>query len=47
LVTDFENYSTFVPAPQHAATLATMLGQLESWTGALAEVRQQKLSAAA
>jgi len=47
LLTDFEGYRTFVPAAQHAASVNTMLDQLESWTGALAGVRAQKLSAAA
>lgn len=47
LLSDFEHYSRFVPAAQHAATVATMLDQLESWTAALAGVRAAKLSAAA
>lgn len=47
LLSDFEHYSRFVPAAQHAATVATMLEQLESWTAALAGVRAAKLSAAA
>jgi NAD(P)H-dependent FMN reductase len=39
LATDFENYSTFVPKDQHAATLATVLDQLVSWSGAMKAVR--------
>jgi len=47
LATDFENYSVLKSGPQHAAALGTVLDQLESWTGALAAVREQKVSAAA
>ena len=47
LATDFENYSVLKSGPQHAAALGTVLDQLESWTGALATVREQKVSAAA
>ena len=47
LATDFENYSVLKAGPQHAAALGTVLDQLESWTGALAAVREQKVSAAA
>jgi len=47
LATDFENYSVLKAGPQHAAALGTVLDQLESWTGALATVREQKVSAAA
>ena len=47
LITDFEHYSVFTPAPQHEASVATMLGQLESWTAALAGVRASALKAAA
>ena len=47
LATDFENYSVLKAGPQHAAALGTVLDQLESWTGALATVRERKVSAAA
>jgi len=40
LFTDFQNFNSFVPGPQHAAAAATMFDQLESWTGALKTVRQ-------
>jgi NAD(P)H-dependent FMN reductase len=45
LYSDFENYSSFVPGPQHAASVTTMLDQLESWSGALAGVRAEKAAA--
>ena len=47
LATDFENYSVLKAGPQHAAALGTVLDQLESWSGALAGVREESLSAAA
>ncbi len=37
---DFENFSTFVPGPQHAANAAVMLDQVVSWAVALATVRE-------
>jgi NAD(P)H-dependent FMN reductase len=40
LYSDFENYTTFQPAPQHEGVLTTMLDQLVAWSGALATVRQ-------
>jgi NAD(P)H-dependent FMN reductase len=39
LYTDFENFSTFKPGPQHDAAAAVLFDQLESWTGALKTVR--------
>jgi NAD(P)H-dependent FMN reductase len=36
---DFENFSTFVPGPQHIANAAVMLDQLVAWSEALATVR--------
>jgi NAD(P)H-dependent FMN reductase len=39
LFSDFENYSTFVPGPQHAATVTVMLDQLVAWAVALKTVR--------
>ena len=46
LFTDFQNFSTFAPGPQHAAAAATMLDQLESWTTAMKAVRTGELVAA-
>jgi len=42
---DFEGYKTFVPAPQQAGMLATVLDQVESWSGALRPVRAAKVAA--
>jgi NAD(P)H-dependent FMN reductase len=39
LATDFENYSTFTPAPYHLAELDTLLGQVNDWASALASLR--------
>lgn len=39
LATDFENYSTFTPAPHHDAAADTLFDQLESWTTALKPLR--------
>ena len=39
LFTDFENFTTFKPGPQHAASITTMLDQLVSWGTALRTVR--------
>ncbi|PJJ70592.1 NAD(P)H-dependent FMN reductase [Diaminobutyricimonas aerilata] len=39
LATDFENYSTFTPAPRHEADLNVLLDQVNSWAGALRSVR--------
>ncbi len=41
LFTDFENFTTFKPAPVHAKALATMLDQLVRWSEALRTVRQR------
>jgi NAD(P)H-dependent FMN reductase len=46
LLSDFEGYTTLKPIPHHEAGLGTMLGQLESWAGALAGVRAGVLAAA-
>jgi NAD(P)H-dependent FMN reductase len=40
LFTDFENYSTFKPGPQHEGTLGVVLDQTISWTKALETVRK-------
>lgn len=39
LFTDFENYTTFTPAPQHADTLTVLLDQLVAWSRAMAPLR--------
>lgn len=39
LLTDFENYSVFKPAPQHENTANTMLDQVLAWSGALKTLR--------
>ncbi|RBM20787.1 NADPH-dependent FMN reductase [Streptomyces sp. PT12] len=39
LFTDFENFSTFVPGPQHEEAVVSLFDQLESWTRALKTVR--------
>ena len=45
LVTDFENYSTFAPAPQHARGISTLLDQVVAWSRALQGVRADKRAA--
>ncbi len=37
--TDFENFSTFAPGPQHAEAAVVLFDQLESWTDAMKTVR--------
>ena len=39
LFTDFENYSTFKPAPQHESAVKTMLDQVIAWGAAMKTVR--------
>lgn len=39
LHTDFENYTTFKPAPQHEGSLKAMLDQLVAWGGAMKTLR--------
>jgi NAD(P)H-dependent FMN reductase len=39
LMTDFENYSTFLPKEQHEHQLGTVLDQVVTWSGALAHLR--------
>jgi NAD(P)H-dependent FMN reductase len=46
LFTDFQNFSTFAPGPQHAAAAATLFDQLEAWTTAMKAVRTGELVAA-
>lgn len=47
LMTDFENMSRFTPNAGAPGQLATMLDQLESWTGALQGVREGRVLQAA
>lgn len=39
LFTDFENFSTFKPGPQHDDGSVNMFNQLEAWAGALKPLR--------
>jgi NAD(P)H-dependent FMN reductase len=41
LLTDFENFTTFKPAPQHEGYVNTMLDQVIAWGGALKTLRQK------
>lgn len=45
LFTDFENFSTFKPAPTHINTLNMMLDQLVAWSGAMKALRQEMAAA--
>src|SRR6267378_1238486 len=37
--TDFENFSTFTPGPQHSEAAVVLFDQLEAWTEAMKTVR--------
>jgi hypothetical protein len=39
LFTDFENFTTFKPAPAHEQSVVTMLDQVIAWGGALKMLR--------
>jgi NAD(P)H-dependent FMN reductase len=39
LHTDFENFSTFAPGPQHAEAATVLFDQVESWSEAIKTVR--------
>ena len=39
LYSDFENYTTFRPGPQHEAIVGTMLTQVVAWANALRPLR--------
>jgi NAD(P)H-dependent FMN reductase len=39
LLTDFENFTVFKPAPMHEASVNTMLDQVIAWSGALRPLR--------
>ena len=41
LRTDFENFSTFKPAPSHERSVNTMLDQVIAWGGALKTLRKE------
>ena len=41
LFTDFENFSTFKPAPSHEKSVNAMLDQVIAWGGALKALRQK------
>ena len=44
MFTDFENFSTFAPGPQHAEAAVVLFDQLESWSEAMKTVRGQARS---
>jgi NAD(P)H-dependent FMN reductase len=46
MFTDFENFSTFAPGPQHAAAAVVLFDQLESWSEAMKRVRDYEVSTA-
>jgi NAD(P)H-dependent FMN reductase len=46
LFTDFQNFSTFTPGPQHEGAAVTLFEQLETWTTAMKAVRTGELVAA-
>lgn len=39
LFTDFENFSTFAPGPQHDDAAVTLFDQIEAWAGAMKTLR--------
>lgn len=45
LYTDFENFTTFKPAPQHETSVQSMLDQVVAWGGALKALRPAKAAA--
>jgi NAD(P)H-dependent FMN reductase len=45
MFTDFENFSTFVPGPQHAESAVALFDQLESWAEAMKSVRESSSNA--
>jgi NAD(P)H-dependent FMN reductase len=44
MFTDFENFSTFAPGPQHAEAAVVLFDQLESWSEAMKTVRLRTTS---
>lgn len=47
LFTDFENYSTFTPGPQHEQTVTQMLDQVLAWGTAMRTIRHSQRNPAA
>jgi NAD(P)H-dependent FMN reductase len=43
MFTDFENFSTFTPGPQHDEAAVTLFDELESWTRAMKGVREMEV----
>jgi NAD(P)H-dependent FMN reductase len=43
MFTDFENFSTFAPGPQHDEAAVTLFDELESWTLAMKGVREMEV----
>jgi NAD(P)H-dependent FMN reductase len=39
MMTDFENFTTFKPAPLHEKSVGTVLDQVVAWGGALKQLR--------
>ena len=39
--TDFENFTTFQPTPQHEKALGGVLDEVLAWTGALKPLRSR------
>jgi NAD(P)H-dependent FMN reductase len=39
LMTDFENFTTFRPQPQHEKSVGTVLDRVVGWAGALQQLR--------
>jgi NAD(P)H-dependent FMN reductase len=42
MFTDFENFSTFAPGPQHSEAVVVLFDQLESWSEAMRTVRERR-----
>lgn len=47
IITDFENFSVFRPAPRHEAEVHAMLDQVIAWSGALSLLRSKPRAQAA
>jgi NAD(P)H-dependent FMN reductase len=43
MFTDFEEFSTFAPGPQHDEAAVTLFDELESWTRAMKGVREMEV----
>ncbi|WP_210478867.1 NADPH-dependent FMN reductase [Naasia sp. SYSU D00948] len=44
LFSDFENFNTFTPGPQHAGAATVLFDQLEAWTAAMKSVRAPQVA---